>query len=175
MERLVLTLLACAATGLLSGAPGLARAAKGPLNASLCASDEHVYFSCRAGKGPSRIALCGQLKGAAGDVRGFLQYRFGSRGQPEMVYPRIREESLDKFTYDSAFQKLGRMESREIRFRNGSYDYAVYWESYPLGESESDGYATEAGVRVARDGKDVTTIRCGGESQEDLSGLGWLR
>jgi hypothetical protein len=122
----------------LLGANGMALAAKTPLNASLCAADERVYFSCQAGKGSKRIALCGQVKGAADGVHGFLQYRFGTREHTEMIYPSSRDESLDKFTYGGAYQKLGRMESKE-------------------------------------DGKEVATVKCGGEPQESLGDLGWLQ
>jgi hypothetical protein len=159
----------------LLGADGMALAAKPPLNASLCAADERVYFSCQAGKGPKRIALCGQVKGGADGVRGFLQYRFGTREHPEMVYPSSRDESLEKFTFGGAYQKLGRMESKEISFHSGSFGYTVYTESYPLGDAESDGYAHGAGVRVAKGGKDVATVKCGDEPQEDLGELGWLQ
>lgn len=159
----------------LLGASNMALAAKAPLNASLCAADERVYFSCQTGKGSKRIALCGQVKGAADGARGFLQYRFGTREHPEMIYPGSRDESLEKFTYGGAYQKLGRMESKEIRFHNGSFDYTVYKMSYPLGDAESDGYAHEAGVRVAKDGKEVATVKCGGEPQEALGELGWLQ
>jgi hypothetical protein len=159
----------------LLGANGMALAAKAPLNASLCAADERVYFSCQVGKGSKRIALCGQVKGAADGVRGFLQYRFGTREHTEMIYPSSRDESLDKFTYGGAYQKLGRMESKEVSFHSGSFDYTVYTSSYPLGDAESDGYARDAGVRVVRDGKEVATVKCGGEPQESLGDLGWLQ
>jgi hypothetical protein len=69
----------------LLGVGSAALAAKGPLNVSLCAADERVYFSCQADKSVKRIALCGQVKGSPGDVRGFLQYRFGTREHAEMV------------------------------------------------------------------------------------------
>jgi hypothetical protein len=143
---------------------------------SLCAADERVYFSCQAGKGPKRIALCGQVKGLAGrGVHGFLQYRFGTREHLEMVYPSSRDDSLEKFKYGGAYQKMGRMESKEISFHSGSFDYTVYTESYPLGDAESDGYADEAGVRVAKGGKEVATVKCGGKLQQDLGDLGWLQ
>jgi hypothetical protein len=158
----------------LLGAGSAALAAKAPLNASLCQADERVYFSCQAGNGPKRIALCGQVKGGAG-VHGFLQYRFGTREHPEMVYPSSRNESLEKFTYGGAYQKMGRMDSREVSFHSGSFDYTVYITSYPLGDAESDGYGSESGVRVTRGAKDVATIKCGSEPEEFLSGLGWLR
>jgi len=159
----------------LLGAGSAALAAKMPLNASLCAADERVYFSCQAGKGPKRIALCGQVTGGAGGEHDFLQYRFGTREHLEMVYPSSREDSVDKFTFGGAYQKMGRMESKEISFHSGSYDYTVYTMSYPLGDAESDGYAHDSGVRVARAGKDVATVKCGGEPREDLGGLGWLQ
>ena len=158
----------------LLGAHSLAFAAKAPLNASLCAADEHVYFSCQAGKGPKRIALCGQVKGGNG-VHGFLQYRFGKRENAEMVYPSSRDDSLEKFKFGGASQKLGRMESKEISFHSGSYDYTVYTMFYPLGDAESDGYVHESGVRVAKGGKEVATVKCGAEPQEDLDDLGWLQ
>lgn len=160
----------------LLGAHSLAPAAKAPLNASLCAADERVYFSCQAEKSAKRIALCGQVKGlTGGGVHGFLQYRFGTREHLEMVYPSSRDDSLEKFKYGGAYQKMGRMESKEISFHSGSFDYTVYTESYPLGDAESDGYADEAGVRVARDGKDLATVKCGDKPQGSLSGLGWLQ
>jgi hypothetical protein len=160
----------------LLGGGSAALAATAPLNGSLCAADERVYFSCQVDKSAKRIALCGQVEGLTGrGVHGFLQYRFGTREHPEMVYPSSRDNSLEKFKYGGAYQKLGRMESREISFHSGSFDYTVYTESYPLGDAESDGYGSESGVRVARAGKDVATVKCGGELQDDLSGLGWLQ
>jgi hypothetical protein len=158
----------------LLGAHHLALASKPALNASLCAADEHVYFSCQAEKSAKRIALCGQVKGGNG-VQGFLQYRFGTREHPEMVYPSSRNESLEKFTYDGAYQKTARMDTSEVSFHSGSFDYTVYIVSYPLGDAESDGYGRESGVRVARGGKDVATVKCGSEPEGTLSGLGWLR
>jgi hypothetical protein len=155
-------------------ADGMALAAKGPLNASLCAADEHVYFSCQAENSAKRIALCGQVEGGNG-VHGFLQYRFGKRENPEMVYPSSRNESLEKFTYDGAYQKMGRTDTSEVSFHSGSFDYTVYIMSYPLGDAESDGYGRESGVRVARGGKEVATVKCDGKPEGYLSGLGWLR
>jgi hypothetical protein len=92
-----------------------------------------------------------------------------------MVYPSSRDESLEKFKYGGAYQKLGRMESREVSFHSGSFDYTVYTMSYPLGDAESDGYGRESGVRVARDGKDLATVKCASEPQGSLSDLGWLQ
>jgi hypothetical protein len=92
-----------------------------------------------------------------------------------MVYPSSRDESLEKFTFGGAYQKLGRMESKEISFHSGSFDYTVYTMFYPLGDAESDGYAHDSGVRVTRGGKEVATVKCGGDPQEDLGGLGWLQ
>jgi hypothetical protein len=159
----------------LLGAHHLAFAAKPALSATLCAADEHVYFSCQAGKSAKRIALCGQVKGSPGEVLGFLQYRFGTREHPDMVYPSSRNESLEKFKYGGAHQKMGRMDSREISFHSGSFDYTVYTMSYPLGDAESDGYGEESGVRVARAGKDVVTVKCGSAPEGSLSDLGWLQ
>jgi hypothetical protein len=159
----------------LLGAGGVAPAAGAPLKPSLCSADERVYFSCQADKGAKRIALCGQVKGSPDGVRGFLQYRFGTREHPDLVYPSSRNESLEKFTYGGANQKLGRMESREVSFHSGSFDYTVYTMSYPLGDAESDGYGHESGVRVARDGKDVATVKCGSEPEGTLWDLGWLQ
>jgi hypothetical protein len=161
----------------LLGAHYMAFAAKAHLNASLCAADERVYFSCQAGKGPKRIALCGQVTDGTGGLKvdGFMQYRFGTREHLDMVYPSSRKESLDKFTYGGAYQKMGRMESKEISFKSGSFDYTVYTMSYPLGDAESDGYGNDAGVRVARGGKDLATVKCGDEPKGNLEGLGWLQ
>ena len=156
-------------------ADGVALAAKAPLNTSLCAADEQVYFSCRVANGSKRIALCGQVKEPTDGEGSFLQYRFGERGNPEMVFPSAWEASLDKFSYSGAYSKMGRTGSEEVSFHRGNFDYTVYMMFYPLGDAESSGYAHMAGVRVARDGQDVANVKCGGTPQAALGELSWLR
>jgi hypothetical protein len=69
---------------------GAARAAD-----SLCAPTEEVFFNCRIKDSPKLLSVCGRAgaearRGAAlpGD---YLQYRFGPRDKPELIFPKVRK------------------------------------------------------------------------------------
>jgi hypothetical protein len=63
--------------------------------ASLCSKGEVDYFSCKVAGSAKSISLCGSALHAAGGkgigADAWLQYRYGTPGKPELVYPAKKE------------------------------------------------------------------------------------
>lgn len=114
---------------------------------SLCTSKEHVYFSCAFANG-KRASLCGDAfvaeKGGEWiePAHPWLQYRFGTPGKIELVYPSIRDDSLSMFYGENFRAQGGAVGTDRVMFINKGIAYAIeYWFPY-----ESDAYyAVEAG------------------------------
>lgn len=116
---------------------------------SLCASTEHIIFSCltkRAGatavKSPSKIvSLC-----ASRDLtkeQGYLQYRYGLPGKVELEFPTSRSgtQQLFQYTHYMRYQ----VDLTEINFEIDGYQYQIF-----------DDYNGEEKPRISAEGVVVT-------------------
>lgn len=136
-------------------APATQAAVSAPPTAeTLCSAQETVVFACNTGKKLVSICASADFNEAAGT----LQYRFGPKGSPEMVWPEnptsrqgITAGTLEFAVGGAAF----------IRFAKGATRHVVY-------AGEGRGWAKE-GVVVEQNGKRVADLPCKGQSAGDLS------
>lgn len=107
--------------------------------------NEEVVFSFKTKKGKKMVL-------AKDTENEYIVYRFGTEKKIEFEYPATKDkESWNHFTYyyynrGGGIQNAG-MELKSIFFRNGNFDYTIYYGYY----SEDDSY--ETGVEVT----DLTT------------------
>ncbi len=155
-------MIRCACLLLLAGVArkGFAQTSSPVSSPSLCHSGEQIYLSCTVEKGAKQLALCGRGDDSRATPDNYLQYRYGTKNRIELLYPVVRSESIAKFEQHTIYQKTARTSAYEIHFRNGQFEYVVYSYQHPAGDDERDGYISDAGVRVARDGKALADIRC---------------
>jgi hypothetical protein len=154
-------LVLCAASGQASAAD------------SLCAPNEEVFFNCRIKDSPKLLSVCGRAgeearRGAPlpGD---YLQYRFGSHDKPELVFPKARKGSLDKFRAANEYVPSAFYESDQLSFRSGETEYRVY----AINEVDGPNSPPEryGGVIVGTaSGRDIT-IPCGSAPENGLTSL----
>jgi hypothetical protein len=107
------------------------------LSRGLCIASEISFFTCQT-TNKRWISLCGAPPGK-------LQYRYGSQGHAEFLYPEKTADSLASFRFAqySRFQT----ERIEVAFRNQGVDYAVF--------DYTEAHIRHAGVRVVTpDGKE---------------------
>ena len=127
-----------------------------------CGSKERTYFSCTLVGSKKVASLCGEPNAHEGT---WFQYRFGVLQRPEMVYPKQKEGSSEKFF--AHFERHPEGGFREIWFRVGAYEYLVASEySVESGEKENNH------VVVYRDLKPIANLQCAGAVTNDL---GFLR
>jgi hypothetical protein len=140
---------------------------------SMCAPGEEVFFNCRIKDSPKLLSVCGRGAGEASrgvTVPGtYLQYRFGSHDKPELVFPGIREGSLDRFRVANEYVPSAFYESHQLTFESGSTEYRVYAINEMDGpDSVPDKYG---GVIVSTStGRDIT-IPCGSAPETSLGAL----
>ena len=115
---------------------------------SHCTGQEQTVFSCSLGK--KIVSVC-----ASKDISptsGYLQYRFGPKNAPELVFPASTEPA-----HRSDIQARSLMFSGGgggyLRFINGGYNYIVY-------TAIGKGWGTKDGVSVEKDHKPVAHLKC---------------
>ena len=93
--------------------------------ASLCKTNEQVFFNCKAANG-KLLSLCGSKQ--LTPTNGYLQYRFGKQGAVELQFPEKLEGSQKEFRFDHYFRP--RVDRSDIVFTNSGYEYTVFddWE-----------------------------------------------
>jgi|APMI01.1.fsa_nt_gi hypothetical protein len=121
--------------------------------APLCTGQEQVYFSCKTSNG-RWISLCGASPQT-------LHYRFGKPGAIELLYPGPENESRSPFLF--AHYTRYRTERREVSFRNGNADYAVF--------DYSEFRKRRAGIRVTTEAGQEKEFRCAGKVTSQLQEL----
>lgn len=94
---------------------------------SLCTTNETVYFSCKIRHSQNMVSLCGSVlfgeQGPDSAEEGkWLQYRFGKKTKPSLIFPQDRPESLAKFKGEYINNKL---QEFLISFAIGEIEYAV--------------------------------------------------
>ena len=97
--------------------------------AALCSPDEEIVFSCQIKSSKKLVSVC-KSKEFTNDV-GYLQYRFGIPKRLELVYPKERTKTQEKF-YMHAERLVG---IHELTFQIGHHFYTVgHYTSAELSE-----------------------------------------
>ena len=86
----------------------------------LCANDEQVVFACKTGE--KAVSVCASRE--ASQTSGYLQYRFGKPGAPEMTLPATRLIPPQAAT--GAPETYAGGGAAWLRFRQGTTRYVVY-------------------------------------------------
>lgn len=133
---------------------------------TLCITDEVVLFSCNTNTGSRIISLCGSMK--PNGPTSYIQYRYGSQNQLELVYPATKKPPGQIFTtrYDN-YTRGGRASS--VSFNIGKYSYVIS-AGLISGSEDNDGhvgYVSDAGLEVYRQEKSIKNIPC---NENDYTG-----
>lgn len=89
--------------------------------ATHCRADEQTFFNCKVRSGKS-ISVCGSKVVSA--KSGYVQYRFGLLGKPELEYPATATEGPARFALESHRPYQG--ESEHLHFSIGKHECSVY-------------------------------------------------
>jgi hypothetical protein len=121
-------------------------------DASLCASNERVVFSCSV---TYKIAsLCARLDEQK-QVKA-LWYRFGSWGKkPELVFPTRGDDFRNQFT--AVFGGGAKGSYSAISFHRGAHSYTLYSSHAAF---ETDERSNGAGIRIKKNGAEVEDLWC---------------
>ena len=122
---------------------------------SLCKANEQIFFNCTV-KGGKIISLCASKQLTA--KTGYLQYRFGKIGAPELQFPEKLEGSQSAFRFDHYFR--ARVDRSDIVFKNAGYEYTVFddWEGDVKPEIRQSGVSV---VSLTNE-KDTSQLDCRG-------------
>ena len=129
--------------------------------ATHCDSAERVVFSCTI-SGSKKVASLCEDPGRF-DEGTSLQYRFGTLGRADMVYPKLKRGSLEKFF--AHFESHPELSMREIWFRIGSYEYLVASEGRSRDKAHNH-------IVVYKDSRPVANHQCAHTLVNDLDHLG---
>jgi hypothetical protein len=122
---------------------------------SLCTAGEDVIFSCRMGA--QRVSVCGGT-GAAG--RTYAQYRHGTPGHLDLVYPAQTDAGPQTMT--RAFTGFSGGGEAQVRFVNAGTEYVVYSGAVRTGFGADGRNNTEfeGGVLVRQSGRVLSRQVC---------------
>ena len=115
---------------------------------SHCSELEQTVFSCSVGK--KIVSVC-----ASKDISptgGYLQYRFGKKDAPELIFPATTEPSQRSDIQARTLMFSGGGGSY-LRFIKGRNNYIVY-------TAIGKGWGTKDGVSVEQDNKLVANLKC---------------
>lgn len=122
---------------------------------SHCAKDESIVFNCSVGK--KIVSVCASKSISA--TSGYLQYRFGPKGAPELIYPAARTvPNADIQAETLSFSGGG---GAYIRFKRDKYGYVVY-------TAIGRGWGEKAGLAVEKDLKLLANLPCQMPVQSEL-------
>lgn len=122
---------------------------------TLCHSGEVDYFSCKISKSGKIASLCGNVDDSAGDGKDWLQYRFGSNQNVELIFPEEKRGSTTKFEAN-AFLRYG---VYDLRFINGNALYSVEYEE-PFSGDGATKRKTESGSVWVSIGERYIKLNC---------------
>ncbi|MCM8596670.1 hypothetical protein [Accumulibacter sp.] len=127
----------------------LAASAAGPASAvgSLCTAGEVIVFSCATSR--KLVSVCASPDLSPG--RGYLQYRFGREGAPEIVLPAQTDQGPSGVLAGTLTFAGGG--GAYLRFAAAEYRYVVY-SAWIRGSGSRDGVAVE------KAGERVNSLRC---------------
>jgi hypothetical protein len=115
---------------------------------SHCSEQEQAIFSCSLGK--KIVSVC-----ASKDIsptQGYLQYRFGPKKAPELLFP-VSTEPTNRSSMRAGTLMFSGGGGAYLRFINGSFNYIVY-------TAIGKGWGTKEGVAVEKDGKLIANLKC---------------
>jgi hypothetical protein len=121
-----------------------------PPEETMCYSHEEIYFSCPVGG--KIISVC--ASGNISPKNGYVQYRFGRPGKPELEFPADSNPPGHRFSISDFYG--GNINSVHLKFRSGGYDYVVY-------------QSATSGVYITKNGRTVRNISCDGGQYRQIS------
>ena len=145
----------------LTNVPTPATAGKTALQKSFCTPQETVVFNCASGK--KLISVCTSNTITA--KSGYLQYRFGTPGQPlEITLPEGEVHPL-KAAFGQYEPYAGGGMSW-LRFRSGGYSYVVYGGAGRWGTKGET--VVKQGVAVENNSKTIANLKCNARNEGEL-------
>ncbi|MFO1418187.1 MAG: hypothetical protein U1E83_05905 [Methylotetracoccus sp.] len=122
-----------------------------------CSAEEATVFSCHTANG-KLLSVCGSRALSAGT--GYVQYRFGKAGSPELLIPE-RTSTRAAGEIGAGTMSYSGGGGAFLRFRRGTHAYVVY-------TAIGRGWGSRAGVVVERQGRAVAEVRCAGEAVSEI-------
>ncbi len=130
---------------------------------ALCEAHEKLVFGCVTGKKVASICASPDVT----STTGYVQYRYGTVGRLELVYPDHRKPPKGHFFFSRTDYSGG--EENRIRFNNDGYDYVVFNNTvrtnFKAGEPNNP--QESAGIFTRRTGKTSRPRKC-----DDFVGVG---
>ena len=120
-----------------------------------CANDETIIFNCSVGK--KIVSVCASKNVSA--ASGYLQYRFGRKGSPELIYPENKLPPAANIQANTLTFAGGG--GAYIRFKRDAFAYVVY-------TAIGRGWGEKAGVAVEKDNKLQINLACDKPVQSEL-------
>ncbi len=117
--------------------------------ASHCQKQEQVIFSCSLGK--KIVSVCASNDFSADS--GYLQYRFGPFGIPELMLPALSAPVPASQLIQARSLMFAGGGGGYLRFINGQYHYIVY-------TAIGKGWGTKDGVAVERNHQVIANLEC---------------
>ncbi|WP_143505415.1 hypothetical protein [Pseudomonas sp. ICMP 460] len=87
---------------------------------TLCSANEKIYFSCTFSD-EKIVSIC--ASGNSDPSSGYVQYRYGTPNNIEMMFPQKQLPPMKRFFVVNASE--GSVNKDIIKFKNGSYTYLV--------------------------------------------------
>jgi hypothetical protein len=110
---------------------------------TLCSKNEHQYFSCGIYGSNKIVSICGNvdlenrnLESFEADEDAYMQYRFGTKNNIELTFPKEKKLSIGKFYGQNIHTHFVSVEN--INFRIGQYHYSVENSSSSLDDNSSN-------------------------------------
>lgn len=121
---------------------------------TLCLPEEKVIFSCKTKVKIASVCASNDLSKTAG----FMQYRFGKKGAPELVIPQKRVHPGKNAEIGNTLYANGGTDAF-IRFKSGAYGYVVYTNELRDGQK----WVAREGISVEKNGKEISNLTCKGD------------
>jgi len=138
---------------------------------TLCTPSEKVLFSCQLENSKKIASVCAAINLTR--TVGYLQYRFGTRGKLELVYPSTKVATQERFFW----RELRPYQSsvRELTFKSGEYYYTLsaYDVSEALNDIPGGAQVGQIEVEKSRGSSHPTVLKCVSypEGEFSLGGL----
>jgi hypothetical protein len=132
---------------------------------SHCQKQEVEVFNCAVAQ--KTLSVCASADYSS--KHGYLQYRFGVAGKPELTLPRDRWRGAATEARAETFGNGG--QTGYLRFWNGPTAYVVFHGNLRSGSDWKD----TAGVAVENRGKRTALLQCAGAPSSKLLDARYLR
>jgi hypothetical protein len=132
-----------------------------PSQKSFCTPQESVIFTCATGS--KLVSVCASRTITA--KSGYLQYRFGTPGQPlEITLPEGEVHPLK--AAHGQYEPYAGGGMSWLRFKRGGYSYTVYGGAGRWGAKGET--VVKQGLAVANNGKTIANLKCNGRNEGEL-------